>query len=196
MAIFLGLCSQSAFAQLTAPEGSEQDRRREERRESRFELPLDLPGQERLFRRESEIEVFERIRQQERQSGASGRVIFPERTEVSREPYRPHAFPVSTLLVEPSYVSHGRLYFEQSNSERHGWDLGILQPGVSLGRFYLDVFTLPYNAGTRICQHFDTSAGKCLPGDPTPLYLYPPEFSMTGLVLQTGAIFTGAFLFP
>jgi hypothetical protein len=166
------------------------------RREAEFQIRLDLPGPERLFRRESEEEVFERIRQQERQAGGSGRVIFPEEVPISTERYLPRTFPVATLLVEPAYVCHGRLYFDQPNFERYGWDLGVLQPGICLGRFYLDMLTLPYQMGTRVTEHYDCSAGKCLPGDPTPLYLYPPEFSLTGLVLQTGVFVGGAFAFP
>lgn len=166
------------------------------RREAEFEVRIDLPGPERLFRRESEEEVFERIRQQERQAGGSGRVIFPEEVAISTEPYAPRCFPVCTLLVEPSYVCHGRLYFDQPNFERYGWDLGMLTPAINLGRFYTDVITMPYQMGTRPTEHYDCSAGKYLPGDPTPLYLYPPEFSLTGLVFQAGAFIGGAFAFP
>lgn len=201
MALSLALIAFSCPALAAQPPGPKEfgdpQSRREERRAAQLELPLDLPGPERLFRRETETEVFERIRQQDRQSGGSGRVLFPERTPVTKDTnYVPMAFPVSTLLVEPAYVSHGRLFFEQRDYERHAWDLGVLQSPVCLGRFWFDCITLPYHSGTRPFQRYDTSAGKCIPGDPTPMYLYPPEFSLTGLILQAGSAAAIGFIFP
>jgi hypothetical protein len=99
-------------------------------------------------------------------------------------------------LVEPGYVCHRRLLFEQPNFERYGYDYGILQPGISLGIFWYDTLSLPYHAFSRPCRNYDCSSGKCLPGDPVPLYLYKEPFSLTGLVAQTGVVLGGFFAFP
>jgi hypothetical protein len=98
--------------------------------------------------------------------------------------------------IEPSFVMHRRLLFEQPNSERQGWELGNLQSGISTLRFVYDVVALPYHTWTRPLQQWDSSAGKCLPGDATPLFLYREELSFTGLVAQTGALAGGFLLFP
>ena len=45
-------------------------------------------------------------------------------------------------------------------------------------------------------EQFDSSAGKCLPGDPTPLLLYPPEISFSGLLGEAGVIAAGVAIFP
>src|SRR5207302_10181958 len=101
-------------------------------------------------------------------------------------------FRPSVRGVEPNYVCHGRLLFEQPNVERQGWDLGILTPICNLGVYYYDLALLLYHAWTRTVQLTDCSAGKCLPGDRTPLYLYREEFSVSGLAAQA-AVVTGLF---
>jgi hypothetical protein len=88
------------------------------------------------------------------------------------------------------------LYFEQPNIERGLWDFGVFAPVLSVGKFYWDIATLPYHWGTRPGQHYDTSAGKCLPGDPIPFYLYPPELSLTGVAAQAAAVTGAFFIFP
>jgi hypothetical protein len=65
-----------------------------------------------------------------------------------------------------------------------------------MGVFYYDLVTLPYHAWTRPFQQADCSAGKNLPGDPTPLYLYPEEFSVSGLAGQAAVVTGVLFLFP
>ena len=86
--------------------------------------------------------------------------------------------------------------FRQPNLERHGWDLGVLSPFVSAGGFVYDLALLPYHKWSRPFQCSDSSAGKCLPGDPTPFYLYPEEFSVTGLVGQTATVLGILYVFP
>jgi hypothetical protein len=160
-----------------------------------FRLRTDLPGPDRLFERSSEKQLFERIKREAGPTRAA-RVIFPEEEVLTKDKYAPRLFPRAVHLVEPNFVCHGRLYFEQPNFERHGWDLGLFQPAVSLGAFYWDVATLPYQLGTRPFQKYECSAGKCLPGDPVPLLWYPPELSWSGLAAQTGAVTAGFFIFP
>jgi len=161
-----------------------------------FQVRTELPSPEILFRRDSEKDVFERIRQEARKRLGTGRVYFPEQVPLTKEKYTPRSWEPRFKGVEPAYVCHGRLLFEQPNFERQGWDVGVLTPGVCLGIFYYDVLTLPYRYWTRPLDRTECSAGKCLPGDPTPFYLYPPEFSVTGLLGAAATYTAGAFIFP
>jgi len=155
-----------------------------------FVVNIELPGPERLFERYSERQVFERIRMDARQRPGAPAVHFPEERPVTREPYAGRRWPQTVSTVEPSYVCHGRLLFEQRNFERYGWDLGVLDPLVTAGAFYYDLALLPYHYWTDPCQRWDCSAGKCLPGDPVPLRFYREKFSLTGLAAQ-GFVTTG-----
>jgi len=95
------------------------------------------------------------------------------------------------------YVVHRRLHFEERNAERYGWDLGIIQPFVSTMYFYKDVLLWPNSLASGCAYGFwDTNAGKCLPGSPTPYFLYPPGLTVTGGAVE-GAVITGAaFIIP
>ncbi|MGL4421644.1 MAG: hypothetical protein ACRCZF_13330, partial [Gemmataceae bacterium] len=46
--------------------------------------------------------------------------------------------PPSHIKLEPNYIVHRRLYFEEKNSERYGWDVGPAQPVFSAVYFYKD----------------------------------------------------------
>ena len=161
-----------------------------------FSVTTELPGPERFFRRQSESEFFERIREETKLQPGAGRVVFPESPPLTTETYQRRRFPHLVRGVEPAYVCHGRLLFEQPNFERQGWDLGILTPFANVGVYYYDLALLPYHAWTRPLEQTDCSAGKCLPGDPTPFYLYPEEFSVTGLVGEATVVTGLFFLFP
>ena len=114
-------------------------------------------------------------------------------------PYQPKtvAYTPRQVYVEPGYVVHRRLHFEEKNSERAGWDLGPLSTLVSAGYFYRDALLWPQSLASGLVHGFwDTSAGKCLPGSPSPYYLYPPGLTITGTAVE-GAIVTGTvFLLP
>ena len=99
-----------------------------------------------------------------------------------------------TELVEPAYVVHRRLYFEQKNVERGGWDLGLIQPAASAFHFYNNLLTWPHGLASNLRSCWDTSAGKCLPGNPTPFYLYPPEATLTGTVAEAVVVTGTAFI--
>jgi hypothetical protein len=161
-----------------------------------IQINTDIPSLGRLTQRDSEADLFERIRQEARKRPGAERVPFPEEQPLTKEPFAPRPFPPLVKFVEASYVAYGRLTMEQPNYERAGWDLGIFQPGVCLAGFYWDTFTLPYQMLKRPFNQIDTSAGKCLPGDPDPLVLYPPELSLTGMAGQAAAITTGFLAFP
>src|SRR5207249_5848746 len=107
-------------------------------------------------------------------------MVFPEQPVLSKEPYYGRAWPKTKMAVEPGYVCHGRLFFEELNSERYGWEVGLFQPMLSSLYFYKDLALLPMHAFTHPQRCYDCSAGKCLPGDPVPYLLYPPELTVTG----------------
>jgi hypothetical protein len=160
-----------------------------------FYVRTELPDPGRLFGRESERQFFERIRQDAKSRLGSGPVLFPQQTVISKEPYQGRTFPQVVSRVEPAYVAHRKLLFEQPNFERGGWDFGPVQPALNLGIFYYDVALLPYHYWTRPHDHLETSAGKCLPGDPSPLLLYCEPWSWTGAAAQAGTVVGGVFLF-
>lgn len=116
--------------------------------------------------------------------------MLPEVTYTGRK----HA--PTTRLVEPAYITHHRLYFEELNAERYGWEAGPLQPFLSVGYFFKDFALLPYNFAVRPCQRFDTNYGKCLPGDPVPYLCYPLELSLTGGLTEAGTIVALFALIP
>jgi hypothetical protein len=98
--------------------------------------------------------------------------------------------------LEPGYVVHRRLYFEDKNSERYGWDLGMVQPALSAGYFFKDVLFWPHKLASNLQTRYDTSAGKCPPGSPVAYYLYPPELSFGGGMIGTGVVLGTIFLMP
>ncbi|MBV9124000.1 MAG: hypothetical protein JO112_11630 [Planctomycetes bacterium] len=168
----------------------------EEEAQEATQIQLTPPGPEVVFRRESEANLQVRMQQEARSRPVPERIDFPEEPVLSKERYAGRAFPPLQEVVEPSYVCYRRLYFEDINSERYGWDLGFIQPFVSTGIFFYDVLALPYHMGTEICRHYECSSGYCLPGDPVPYLLYPPELSLTGAVLEAGVIAAGFAIFP
>jgi hypothetical protein len=106
-------------------------------------------------------------------------------------------YPPMQAQYAPLYVVHRRLHFEDRNTERQGWDLGIIQPAVSAVLFYKDVFMWPQSLASGCAYGFwDTNAGKCLPGSPTPYLLYPPGLTITGSVFETVMVTGLAFAIP
>ena len=161
-----------------------------------FTISTDLPGPDRFFRRESEKQVFDRMRLETVRRTGPNRIIFPQEEPVSKEPYQPRQFSQHVASIMPGFVNHYRLYFEQPNFERQGWELGYMQPAVSVGIFYYDTLLFPYHYFTDPHDQGDSSAGKCLPGDPTPLLCYKERFSVSGLLGQGAAISGFFFLLP
>src|SRR5260370_20742759 len=66
-------------------------------------------------------------------------------------------------FVQPPYVCYRRLYFEQPNLERYGWDLGLFSPLVSQGPFYFDFVTLPHHPAREPFPRYECNTGHCLP---------------------------------
>jgi len=98
-------------------------------------------------------------------------------------------------LLEPGYVVHRRLLFEEKNSERYGWDLGMAQPFISAGYFYKDVLFWPAHL-TSSRERYDVSAGKCPAGSPVPYFLYPPQITIRGGIWQAAAVVGVVMLLP
>ncbi len=138
-------------------------------------LDLEVPGYLRLFQLDSEESFRERVRMEARQKYLTKKIEFPDLPKPLKGPaHAPRRWPQLIEEVEPAYVCHRRLYFEQINAERYGWDLGVFHPFVSAGLFYWDLGNLPLYWVMPPWTRFECSAGHCLPGDPLPLVLYPP----------------------
>jgi hypothetical protein len=161
-----------------------------------YRIQLEPPGPDRLFRLDSEDALFERVRQEAHMLTPPDVLTFPKEPVLSTTPYYGRRWPSIQEPVEPHYVCYERLLFEQKNFERGGWDLGIITPVVSALSFYKDVALLPYHNFTDPCRHHECSAGYCLPGDPVPLLLYPPEPSLSGALAEAGAVAAVVAIFP
>jgi hypothetical protein len=165
---------------------------------SEYQIQLEPPGLERISRLDSEEKLHERIKQETKERDPNDRVTFPEEPILSRDTYlgREALWPRTNRIVEPYFTNYQRLYFQQINAERYGWDLGILHPVLSALTFYKDVVLLPYHLGTDPCRCYESNAGYCLPGDPVPLLLYPPQLSATGALAEVGTILALVAVFP
>jgi hypothetical protein len=159
-----------------------------EAQEGQYRIQLEPPGSERVFRTESERALYERIRQEFRQRNEIA--YFPKDPVLGdNQLYGGRAWPVQTVAYVPLAMGYEPLYFEDINAERYAWDAGIFQPFLSLGKFYVDFLTLPYNMGVIHPWAFETDAGFIRPGDPAPYLCYVPPFSWTGLTLEAAAVF-------
>jgi len=177
-----------------------------EKTTDQYVIRTELPGPQRQFMRESQAKFYDRIRQELKSQGSTNPAIFPEDMPVSKEVYtRPsyprvdpllrQPFPEMIELVEPAYVCHRRLLFEQPNFERAGWNLGAAQPLAHITVFYYDLALMPYHFYSDFRNRGECSVGKCLPGDPAPFTVPIERFSVTGLIGEAGAIIGGLYLF-
>jgi hypothetical protein len=128
-------------------------------------------------------------------------LVFPPLPVISPPgvPYQAKtvAYEPRKLIVEPGYVVHRRLYFEEKNAERAGWDFGPMQVLVSTVYFWKDAASLPHNVASGcVYGWWDTSAGKCLPGSPSPYYLYPPGLTLSGSLAEGVFLTAIPFIFP
>ncbi len=155
---------------------------------------------ERVFRLESEAMLRERMSREAQQGinplNLKYKAVFPEYAPVPPPIVPVRFWPPTPEVVEPLYLCYGRLYFEQINQERYGWDLGPLQPLISAGIFYLDVATLPYHAATDPRRCYECNPGYALPGQCVPLLLYQPEWSLTGALGEAAAVGLLFWMFP
>ena len=159
-------------------------------------VQLEPPGPQRLFRLESEQSLHERMRQEALQRPSPDRIEFPSYKLLSDTPFVARDWPLQTETAEACYVCYGRLFFEELNAERYGWDLGVIAPVVSALHFYKDLALLPYHIGTQPFCCFDCSAGYCLPGDPVPYLCYPPKLSLPGTAAEAATVLALMAIFP
>ncbi len=157
-----------------------------------------LPSRDEVFRMISDKELDARILKDLKKTTD---VKFPEPAPLKsgNEPYvsRVNTYSPIQVSVEPNYVVHRRLYFEEVNSERSGWDAGPAQFLISAGYFYKDVLFLPHNIASGFWKNrYEVSSGKCMPGSPTPYYLYPPGFTVGGTLTEAVVLTGTAFIFP
>jgi hypothetical protein len=158
-----------------------------------YQILLEPPSPEALFgRRDSEKMFEQRMRQQAKQMVPPSMVQFPDKPVLSKTEYQGRSFPEQTIVAEPRFVCHHRLFFEEKNAERYGWGLGFIQPFVSTLYFYRDVIFLPHNFWSHPCRRYECNAGYCLPGDPVPYIIYPPDITVTGSLAE-GAVAVGLF---
>jgi hypothetical protein len=158
------------------------------------------PDPQRVFRLESESELRQRMSREAKQ-GINPLKLRYEAVFPTYPPVRPPV-PFARVWeplgerIEPAYLCYGRLYFEQLNGERYGWDLGPLHPLIAAGTFYFDVAAWPYHAATDPLRCYECNTGYALPGMPMPLLLYRPEFSWTGTAAEAAAIGLLLVCFP
>jgi hypothetical protein len=159
-----------------------------------------LPQPQRVFRLESEAQLIERMIEGSKTGENPLRIKYqfmpPDYPTVPPEEYVIRGWKPLQETVEPPYLSYNRLYFEQINAERYGWDLGVIHPLLSAGIFYFDVATLPFHLGSQPCRCYESDAGYCLPGDPVPLLLYPLENSWSGTLTEAAVIGLMIAIFP
>ncbi len=161
-----------------------------------YQFLVTPPGPERLYQLESESGFQARLQNEWRDNGHKDLLTFPDEPVLTKDAYAGRSWPEYNLPAEPYFVAHKRLLFEQINAERYGWDLGIIDPPLSTALFFADVALLPYHAFTDPFRCCSTGAGYCLPGDPVPYLLYPPEKSLTGALAEAGAVGAVLAIFP
>jgi hypothetical protein len=157
-------------------------------------IRTDLPGSQRLFIRESEEQFWNRYRIELEKQGLT--LYLPQDQLALKEQFRRRSFEPIGKEIEPCYVCHRRLLFEQPNFERTGWNLSILTPAINLGVFWYDAALMPYHMFENLHIPGETSAGKCLPGDQAPLLRYRERWSTSGFLAQAGFVTGALFLFP
>jgi hypothetical protein len=170
----------------------------EEQRQT-YQIQVEPPGLERLqLSLTNDPDLQERIRQETLTRVPNERVTFPEEPILSRERYfgRGGIWPQRGVIVVPNYTCYNKLYFEDKNSERYGWELGLLQPFISTGLFFYDFALFPMHCLADPCNKNDCSVGHCMPGDPVPYRLYPLEITPLGVAGEVAAILALVVIFP
>jgi hypothetical protein len=155
-----------------------------------YQVRTTLPGMEELFRIESEKGLQSRI-----QKEMGNKDELPAQPTLATSAFAGRSFQPSQIVAEPHYVCYGKLLFEERNAERYGWDLGFIQPAVSLASFYKDVIFLPYHLASR--PHQRECSPKCLPGDSVPYMVYHEGATVSGVLAETGIVLALALIvFP
>lgn len=160
-------------------------------------LPGALPSRDDVFRLDGDSVLNRRI--QRELGDKKDEFPLPNALLPAGATYTPKTagYPPVRAKLEPTYVIHRRLYFEDTNAERAGWDMGPVQPIFSAAWFVRDVVLLPHNVASGFWKNrWDTSAGKCPPGAPTPYYLYPRGYTVSGLLWEVPLVVGLTYIFP
>ncbi|MFM7149907.1 MAG: hypothetical protein ACKO23_08705 [Gemmataceae bacterium] len=184
------------FADLISTSFQQPESREEEGR-SEYQIQLEPPGLERISRLDSDAKLQERIRQEAKVREPNETLLFPESPILSRKTYlgRGTGWPRRNMLVEPNYVCYRKLYFQDLNAERYGWDLGFVHPFLATAKFWYDLALFPMHFAHEPCAR-DCSVGYCLPGDPVPFMLYPPEVTLRGSMAEVAVILALVAIVP
>jgi hypothetical protein len=165
-----------------------------------YQIQLEVPGLERLIlSMANDSDVQERIRQETlRRTRGRERVVFPEEPILSRDRYygRGGIWPERAVVAEANFLCYDKLLFEDRNSERYGWEIGMLQTFISPLLFYADLAVAPCSIFKHPCSCTDCNTGLCLPGDPVPYRIYPPEITATGTLAELATIVALIVAFP
>lgn len=134
------------------------------------------PNRDQLYQVDSESTLAERIRQL-RKSLSKTPLDFPDEDSMRiKTTLERRHFPESKAVEAASYVVYNPLYFQQINTERYGWELGVFQPLVGTAQFYGDVLLFPYKVAVNPPWACEANAGYALPGDAEPLRFLTPLF--------------------
>ena len=93
---------------------------------------------------------------------------------------------------EASNLRHQPLYFEEINTERHGYHCEYLQPAFSAFHFFGTVPILPYKIGAHCPDELQYTLGYYRAGSSVPLKYNCLPLSWRGALLQAG-VTTGLF---
>lgn len=167
-------------------------------RDQDFMVDLEPPTPDKLFTLRGEEKLKEFIEQEYRKFDPNTKATFPPASTLVPPGvvFTGRQYPASSTETVPAYLCHQPLYFEEKNSERYGWEMGVWQPIISAANFYKDLAFLPYKMGAEHPCSCVTNAGKCLPGDCVPYILYVSPFSWKGVAYETGTIIGGAAVIP
>jgi hypothetical protein len=103
----------------------------------------------------------------------------------------------TTMTWKASGNCHKPLYFEEVQLERYGHTAGpIRQPVISGAHFFLNLVSLPYQAGINPPSECRYALGYYRPGNCAPWLVPPIPLSVRGGLWQAGVMVGGVALIP
>jgi hypothetical protein len=121
----------------------------------------------------------------------------PMECKLSDEQFAGRHWMPQTLTWKASGLCHKPLYFEEVQLERYGHTAGpIRQPLLSGAHFFINLFTVPYQAGINPPWECRYALGYYRPGNCAPYLVPPVPLSVRGGLWQAGAILGGVYLIP
>jgi hypothetical protein len=121
----------------------------------------------------------------------------PMECKLSDEQFAGRNWMPQTLTWKASGLCHKPLYFEEVQLERYGHTAGpIRQPLLSGAHFFINLFTVPYQAGINPPWECRYALGYYRPGNCAPWLVPPIPLSVRGGLWQAGAVLGGVYLIP